>query len=37
MHSELTQLLQLHVDASPIAKVPIGNEGAPAIQEASVR
>lgn len=27
MHPELTQLLQLHVGAAPIAKVPKGNEG----------
>lgn len=27
MHSDLTQLLQLHVDAAPTAKVPIGNGG----------
>lgn len=26
MHPELTQLLQLHVDAAPIAKVPVGNK-----------
>lgn len=26
MQSDLTQLLYLHVDAAPIAKIPIGNE-----------
>lgn len=43
MYSELTQLLQLLVDAAPIAKVPkekeelLLKEGAPAVQETSVR